>query len=195
MAHLALIRAARKQAHLDEILVLLDLQAMDKRRLGATWEERITMLEILFEKDPKISIGVANRGLFFDKIEPLRCLYAASTEFTFIVGFDTILRVMDKKYYADKRTCLEELFSRSQFLVANRGAREKEDLETLLGTRENERYRTKVSFFTLPKRYAFLSSSYVRGRIREGRGVKKLVPAPILRFIEKTRVYTEKRYS
>ena len=194
MAHLALIRAARKQAHLDEILVLLDLQAMDKRLLGATWEERITMLEILFRRDPRISIGLANRGLFLDKIELLRSLYPASTRFTFIVGFDTILRVMDKNYYRDKKKSLDELFSQSRFLVANRGAQEKEDFENLFGKRENGRYKSRVSFFTLPEKYRFLSSSFVRGRIRDGKGVRKLVPAPILRFIEKTELYTEKKY-
>ena len=191
MAHLALIRAARKQAHLDEILLLLDLQAMDKRLLGATWEERITLLEILFRRDPKISIGLANRGLFLDKMEPLRSLYSASTEFTFIIGFDTILRVMDKKYYKHRKKSLDGLFSQSRFLVANRGAQEEEDFERLLGARENERYRKKVSFFTLPERYTFLSSTRVRKEAREGRSIAGLVPISVLRFIEERALYTD----
>ncbi len=191
MAHLALIRAAKKQTQLGEILVLLDLQAMDKRVIGATWEERITMLEVLFQRDPKISIGLANRGLFFDKIEPLRGQYPASTEFTFIVGFDTILRVMDKKYYENEKKSLDELFRQSRFLVANRGAQEKEDFEKLFGKRD-WRYRNRVSFFTLPERYTFLSSSFVRGRISEGRPIVGLVPGPVLRFIEERALYTDK---
>ena len=150
------------------------------------------MLEVLFQRDPKISIGLSNRGLFLDKIGPLRILYPASTGFTFIVGFDTILRVMDKKYYKHRKKSLDELFSQSRFLVANRGAQEKEDFEKLFAKRENKRYKNKVSFFTLPEGYTFLSSSFVRGRISEGKPIVGLVPGPVLRFIEERALYTER---
>jgi nicotinic acid mononucleotide adenylyltransferase len=192
-AHVALIREARKQAGLDEILILLDLQAMDKRLVGATWEERIAMLDILFRRDPDISIGLSNRGLFFDKLGPLRNLYPpAFTEFIFIVGFDTILRVMDKKYYADSKESLDKLFSQSRFLVANRGAQEEKDFEKIWGAAENDRYRKRVAFFTLPDRHAFLSSSLVRREASEGRPIAGFVPISVLRFIEERGLYTDK---
>jgi len=51
-AHVALVREARKQYGLDEVLVLLDLQAMDKRIFGASLAHRLFMLSLLFRRDP-----------------------------------------------------------------------------------------------------------------------------------------------
>lgn len=192
-AHVALIREARKQTHLDEILVVLDLQAMDKKLIGATWEDRIAMMEVLFRKDPMISIGLSNRGLFLDKLEPLKRLYPSPIEFTFIVGFDTLIRILDKKYYKNRKRSLDELFEQSQFLVANRDEYEERVFEILFRKRENKRYREKMTYFSLPKRFGCLSSSLVRKRIIEGRSVGEWVPAGIARFIKETGLYAEKR--
>ena len=188
-AHLALIREARKQIHLDEILVLLDLQAMDKRFTGATWEDRIAMVGTLFGKDPTISIGLSNRGLFLDKIEPLRRVYPSPATVTFIVGFDTIIRILDKKYYKKRKKSLDELFEQSRFLVANRDDYEETAFKLLFRKRENKRYQGKVSFFPLPKRYGSLSSSSVRNRIAEGRSINDLVPISVLRYIKRNGIY------
>jgi nicotinate (nicotinamide) nucleotide adenylyltransferase len=188
-AHLALIREARERIHLDEILVLLDLQAMDKRFTGATWEERIAMLEILFQKDTTISIGLSNRGLFLDKIGPLRAVYPSPTRFTFIVGFDTVIRILDKKYYRNRKKSLDELFEQSRFLVANRDDYEETAFELLFRKRENKRYQEKIGFFLLPKKYGSLSSSSVRNRIAEGRSINDLVPISILRYIKRNGIY------
>jgi len=188
-AHLALIREARKQIHLGEILVLLDLQAVDKRLTGATWEDRIAMLGTLFEKDPTISIGLSNRGLFLDKIGPLRRVYPSPTRFTFIVGFDTIIRILDKKYYKNRKKSLDELFEQSRFLVANRDDYEETAFEILFRKRENKRYQEKIAFFPLPTRYGSLSSSFVRNRIAEGRSINDLVPISILRYIKRNGIY------
>ncbi len=127
-AHLALIKEAKKQGHLDEILILLDIQAMDKDPVGAAFEDRLAMLRKAFGRDPKVSIGLSNRGLFLEKIKPLRTYYPAPISFSFIVGFDTILRVMDKKYYPNRKRSLDELLSQSRFLAANRGDQERDGL-------------------------------------------------------------------
>jgi nicotinamide-nucleotide adenylyltransferase len=182
-AHVALIREARKAAQLDEILVLLDLQAMDKKWMGASYEDRVAMLESVFKRDPRVSIGVSNRGLFLDKIAPLRDLYPPPIRFTFIGGFDTILRVFDKKYYRDRKKSLDELFGRSRFLVANRDEYEESAFEFLFRKRESKQYRNRITFLTLPARFSFVSSSSVRERIAQGRPIKGLVPIPILRYI------------
>jgi nicotinate (nicotinamide) nucleotide adenylyltransferase len=188
-AHLALIREARERIHLEEILVLLDLQAMDKRFTGVTWEDRVAMLGTLFEKDPTVSIGLSNRGLFLEKIGLLRRVYPFRTRLTFIVGFDTIIRILDKKYYKSRKRSLDELFEQSQFLVANRDDAEETAFELLFRKRENKRYQKKVSFFPLPKRYVSLSSSSVRNRIAEGRSIDDLVPISVLRYIKRSGLY------
>ncbi|MEI9475800.1 MAG: nicotinate-nicotinamide nucleotide adenylyltransferase [Deltaproteobacteria bacterium] len=188
-AHLALIRKARRGGHLDEVLVLLDAQAMDKKIIGADLEDRVIMLKILFQKDPKVSIGISSRGLFVEKMLPLKRMYPFSVSFIFIVGFDTILRVMDKRYYSNRDETLDRLFGLCEFLVANRDGKEENSFEEFFGRDENQRYRDKVSFVTLPSRFSFLSSSLIRENLREGKPVQDWVPVPVLRFIQKKGLY------
>jgi nicotinate (nicotinamide) nucleotide adenylyltransferase len=192
-AHLALIRKAKRLGNLDEILVLLDAQAMDKKILGAELLDRVIMLKRLFQKDPKISIGISNRGFFVEKLLPLRKVYPSPISFTFIVGFDTILRVMDKRYYSNRDETLDRLFDLCEFLVANRDGKEGNSFEDFFDREENQGYRDKVLFITLPSGYSFLSSSLVRKNLREGKPIQNWVPSPVLRFIEETGLYN-KRY-
>jgi len=191
-AHVALIREATKRFKLDEVLVLLDLQAMDKRIVGAPLEDRLKMLTLLFKRHSRVSLGLSNRGLFMEKLTPLRSLYPLPIGFVFIVGFDTILRVMDRKYYKDGREELDSLFDDSRFICANRGDGERRAFETLFGYSENRRYARSISFFALPKKFSFVSSSLVRQRIKEGKPVKDLVPPSILRFIEREKLYKKR---
>ena len=190
-AHVALVRKALTKGDLNEILVLLDAQAMDKEITGAPLEGRLIMLKRLFQRDPKVSIGISNRGLFVEKVMPLRILYPSADLF-FIVGFDTILRVMDKKYYRNCSKTLSELFSQCQFMVANRENQETGAFESLFCNRTNKRYRERVSFFTLPRKYSFLSSSLIRERIAKGKGVHGLVPASVLALIKQKGLYRRK---
>jgi len=191
-AHVALIRRASRVGHLDEILVLLDAQAMDKEIVGAKLEDRVIMMKRLFQQDPKISIAVSNRGLFVEKLAPLRVFYPAPIAFTFILGCDTILRVMDRKYYKKREESLDKLFGESHFLVGNRGGRDREIYESLFQHSDNEKYKAKVSFIALPDKLSSISSSLIRDRLREGKPVRDLVPSPVLRFIEETGLYTER---
>jgi nicotinamide-nucleotide adenylyltransferase len=188
-AHLALIRKARRLGDLDEMLVLLDAQAMDKSIIGGRLEDRVLMLKMLFQKDPRVSIGISNRGLFVEKLEPLRAVYPSPIAFTFIVGFDTILRVMDKRYYSNRDTILDRLFSQVEFLVANRDANEARSFEDIFRKEENQPYRDKVSFITLPSRFSHVSSSLIRKNFQDGKPVRECVPASVLRFIQRKGLY------
>jgi nicotinate (nicotinamide) nucleotide adenylyltransferase len=192
LAHLALIKEAMKQSRLDEILILLEIQAMDKEPVGAALEDRLTMLKKTFGRDPKVSIGLSNRGLFLEKLKPLRPLYPSPASFFFIVGFDTIVRVLDKKYYQNRSRSLEALFSQCRFLVANRHEDQERALEILFRRREIKAYKERVSFITLPERFSSVSSTLVREKIVKGQSIDQLVPASILQFIKKKRLYSEK---
>jgi nicotinate (nicotinamide) nucleotide adenylyltransferase len=192
MAHLALIREAKKQGRLDEILLLLDIQAMDKEPVGAAFEDRLAMLIKAFGRDPNISIGLSNRGRFLEKIKPLRKYYPEPILFFFIVGFDTIVRVMDKKYYHNRSRSLDALFSQCRFLVANRGEYQERALEILFCRREIKAYKEKVSFITLPERFSSVSSTLVREKIVKGKSINGLVPASIRQVIKEKKLYSEK---
>ncbi len=188
-AHLALVREARLRERLDEVLVLLDIRAMDKACADTEITDRLAMLKKAFEKDPRVSTGLSSHGLFLDKIGPLRRIYPESIDFFFIVGFDTILRIVNRKYYRSPKKSLDELFTKCRFLVANRGEAEQRDFESLFRKRENRPYAEKVSYFTLPPRFSLLSSTLVRERIAEGMPVDQFVPASVLQLIRKKGLY------
>lgn len=189
-AHLALIREARVRQRLDEVLVLLDVRAMDKECAATEFADRLAMLKKAFGRDPEVSTGISSHGLFFDKITPLRRIYPDPVDFFFIVGFDTIVRVVDRKYYRNPKKSLDELFARCRFLVANRGDLERKDFELLFQKRGNKPYMDRVSYFTLSPRFSLLSSTLVREKIAKGMPVDPFVPASVLQFIRKKGLYT-----
>ena len=189
MAHLALVRGAMKEGELDEILVLLDIQAMDKKPVEAKFDDRLKMLKGVFGRNQRVSIGLSSHGLFLEKISPLREIYPFPVELFFIVGLDTIFRVMDRKYYRNRKRSLDGLFSRSRFLVANRGELEQRAFESIFRKQENKRYLDKVSYFNLPPEFLHLSSTLVRKRIARNEPVDPFVPASVLHLIKKKGLY------
>ena len=182
-AHEALVREAKTAVPCDEILLIQDQQAMDKELSGAQVEDRLLMLLALFGADQRISVGIANRGLFLDKVEALKNRYQKDTQIYFIVGYDTITRVLHPVYYAHREESVRSLFAQARFLVANRGARGEQDLAELFGRQENQPFAARVSPLTLPAKLAKISSSEVRRRLAEGRSIRGLVPPQLEEFL------------
>ncbi len=175
-AHQALVREARKAIEFDELLLVLDQRAMDKEFFGAPLEDRLLMLLALFGDDPQISLGISNRGLFLEKVEALQKAYPPDTQIYFIVGYDTIVRVLDPKYYVDRGKALQELFSQAHFLVANRGDRDQRDLKKLFRRAENRPFAERIISIRLPSSIVCISSTLARERWAEGESVKGLIP-------------------
>lgn len=189
-AHQALVKEAGEAVPFDEILLILDRQAMDKELLGAPLEDRLLMLLALFGDDPHISLGISNRGLFLEKVEAMRKVYPRRhTQIYFIVGYDTIVRVLDHKYYGDRSKALRSLFSQARFLVANREGCEVRDLTELFGLEENRAFAARVSPLTLPAEQAWISSSEVRRRLAERKSVRGLVPPKLEELLLKRGFY------
>jgi len=162
---------------------------MDKEILGATLVDRLLMLQVLFEDRPRFSIGVSNRGLFLAKVAVLREMYPKGTDITFIVGYDTLARVFDSKYYEDREGALDRLFASVAFMVANRGDNGREAVRRLMASVENRRFEERVLFFEIPNHLAQISSNRVRQRVMEGKPFGRLVPAQVREFIEKVKLY------
>jgi nicotinic acid mononucleotide adenylyltransferase len=182
-AHQALVRKAEEALALDEILLILDQQAVGKERLGAPLEDRLLMLLVLFGADPQISVGISNRGLFLDKVDAVRTVYAVDTKIYFIVGYDTIVRVLDPQYYGDRNQSLSSLFSQARFVVANRGGCDERDLRRLFDREENLPFAERVMPLMLPPALAGISSSVVRRQLAEGKSIKGLVPPELEEFL------------
>ncbi len=191
--HMAILQRAAEIKAFKEILLVLDIHAMDKEILGATLVDRLLMVHGLFEDNPHFSVGVSNQGLFLTKAEVLKGMYPEETDITFIVGYDTIKRVFDPKYYDDREGALDQLFERCTFMVANRENQGKEALRQLMASGANRRFEGKVHFFEIPNNLAHISSSHVRQRVMEGKSFARLVPTQIGKCIKEVKLYKTDR--
>jgi nicotinic acid mononucleotide adenylyltransferase len=193
-AHQALISEAGEAVVFDEILLIVEQQAMDKERVAAPLEERLLMLLALFGADARISLGIANRGRFLEKVEAMRTVYpGGDAQIYFIVGYDTIVRVLDSKYYEDRDKALHSLFARARFLVANREGCDERDLKKLFGLQENRPFAAQVQPLTLSPALARVSSTLVRRRLAEGKSVAGLIPPQLDEFLRKQGFYGGQR--
>jgi len=188
-AHEALVRQGGAIVAFDEVLLIVDQQAMDKERRGAPFEDRLLMLLALFGADPRISLGICNRGLFLDKLDALQKVYPQETQTYFIVGYDTMVRVLDPAYYEDREKALRSLFGQARFLVANREGCDERDLNELFGLEENRPFAAQVLPLTLPPALTRISSTLVRRHLAEGKSVEGLVPPELEEFFRKQGLY------
>lgn len=191
--HVAILQRAAEIKAFKEILLVLDTHAMDKEIVGATLVDRLLMVHGLFEDYPHLSVGVSNRGLFVTKAELLKGMYPSETDITFIVGYDTMKRVFDPKYYEDREGALDQLFGSCTFMVANRENQGREALQQLIASGTNWRFKDKVHFFEIPNHLASISSSHVRQRVKEGKSFARFVPTQIGECIKEVKLYKTDR--
>jgi nicotinamide-nucleotide adenylyltransferase len=189
-AHIEVIAEARKY-ELGEILLVLDIVNIDKSTFGASLEDRLLMLLLFFAGDEEISVALSSHGLFLDKVGALQGKYPPATGIVYLVGYDTIVRILDKKYYRDREAALTELFADSEFLVAGRSGAEEQAVADLLEREENRRFGHKIKAIKITSFASTISATEVRQRTRKGEPITGLVPVAIARLIEQLQLYKE----
>ncbi len=92
------------------LLLLLATQNADKARIPASLEDRLVMMtlfahELLFDVQqaapPLIDIGLIKQPYFHDKAAALdeSGIYPGSPQQVHLIGFDTLIRIFNNKYY------------------------------------------------------------------------------------------------
>jgi nicotinamide-nucleotide adenylyltransferase len=188
-AHRLLVEKARTVDLIDEILLILDRKSVDKGIFGASLEERLWMILLCFESDPTVSVAFTNRGLFSEKLTLVMKAYPDNTMIRFIVGYDTLIRVLDAKYYKNRDDSLSGLFADSHFLVAPRGRVGINGIKRLLNRRENRPFAKRITLFEIPSSVRQLSSSRIRNDIHEERNIDDRVPPEILSYLRTKGLY------
>lgn len=183
VAHTKMIEDAYKQFELDEILLLLAKANVDKEVFGLPLEGRILTLKGYAEDGNSMSIGLSSHGRYIDKVRALKDVYPEDTEFHFIVGYDTLVRIFDAKYYTDMNAELKVLFSQCRFIVANRDNVSIEKIKAYLNQPSLQSYRRYISYLILPDFYAEISSTDVRNRIERGETISHLVPSVVEHYL------------
>lgn len=134
LAHAKLVKLALEHyAHIGSqaisILFLLATNNADKSAQDITsLARRLDMMQLLaqdiLDSSPlqSISLGITKHARFVDKLHALNSLNHGTT-YTFLIGFDTLVRILDPKYYDPNiplAQSLLPLMDNASFLVLSR---------------------------------------------------------------------------
>ena len=192
LAHVKMIEAAQADFNLEEVLLLLAKANVDKDVFGLSLADRLLTLKLYAVSRENFSVAVCSHGRFIEKIEALQIVYPHNTHFSFIVGYDTFVRIFDPKYYTDMHGALQALFDQCRLIVANRNKDNVDSVRKFLDTPEHRRYASYIDLVELPSFYAGISSTAVRIRLERGDSIDHLVPPMIQEFIRATHAYRPK---
>lgn len=183
VAHIKMIEEAQTKYQLDEVLLLLAKANVDKDVYGLPLAGRILTLIRYTEERKDISVGISSHGRYIDKVEALDDIYPDKTEFHFIVGYDTLIRIFDPKYYTDIKSELMHLFSHCCFIVANRDNVNIETIRQFVAQPSIKPFSTSINYLILPDFYVDISSTQVRNHIKDGEDISHLVPTFLTEFL------------
>lgn len=165
LAHLALAHAAL--GTVDEVLFVLPREFPHKTYLGASFDQRIAMLEAALSREPAISIGASDGGLFAEIAAECRAAYPPDVRLTFLCGRDAAERIAGWDYGTP-----------GAFAAMLR------DFDLLVAARSGEyqpppHYSTAISTLPLDSPLDHISATEVRDRLFRGEPWEHLVPAAI----------------
>lgn len=187
-AHREVLIQAIRDFSPDEVVVMMDIHHADKSVEDASLEERFEMMRIAFEGIKNLSLGVSSRGLFVEKLEFIRRLWK-SEEITFLVGMDTMMRILSPSFYSDPDSAFKKLFENSKFIVAERKDMDERAIKVAFQSKNLERFLEKISVLKTPSDLKDISSTEVRERIKRGESVKEFLPKGVEDFIKERGLY------
>ena len=184
LAHTRMMEDTVAEYQLDELLLLLAKANVDKTVFGLPLAARLLTVKKYAESRQAFSVGVSSHGRYIDKVIALASIFPPDTEFYFIVGYDTLVRIFDTKYYTDFHAELQALFVSARFIVANRAEADIQAIATFMAQPEICEYASYVSSILLPDVYAYMSSTEVRELLARGEAIEHLVPPSVLAMLE-----------
>ncbi|KAG0238038.1 hypothetical protein BGW42_007592 [Actinomortierella wolfii] len=205
LAHYHLLKAAARQGALgcDAILLLLAMNNVDKGQTGASALERLEMMEALAhecisndqEEAPlrHMAVGLTIHARFIDKARPILENYPPNTvQLLWIMGHDTLTRLLDPKYYKDIKADLSPFFQHNRAICSTRpnyGTRE--DLEKVVQQSGHADRVTLVEIDAEDDAIPNMSSTIVRKAVenKDWDSVKRSVMPSVQRVIESNGLY------
>lgn len=184
MAHAALVREGSRHIPAGEILLLLAIANVDKSGEGLPWARRFELLLRFAGSRPRLSVAAVHHGRFVDKLEAIRTAYPEATRVVFLLGFDTLVRLFDPKYYGDRKGSLTRLFDGSECIVANRGTDAPGAVEGFLARPDVAPFADRIHPIRLPGDLAAVSATEVRARLARKESIAGVVPPEIRPSLE-----------
>lgn len=168
-AHVALARAALAQV--GEVVFVLPHTFPHKTYEGASFEDRVRMLEAALEDNPRFSIAASRGGLFIEIARECREVYGPSAELFLLCGRDAAERIVGWDYGEPGE--IQRQLSEYRLLVAPRQG----------GYEPPADLKAGVCLLEIEGGYDDVSATLVRERIRGGGEWESLVPPQIVETV------------
>lgn len=186
--HFGHLRAAEEVLQgfgLERVIFVPSGRPPHKPALEVTLPEHRYLMVLLATADnpqfevSRMEIDRAGPSYTLDSLREMRRMFSSEKALYFITGLDAILEIGTWNGY-------RELFDLADFIAVTRpgyGVQALSDLEKTLG----EQSFAKVHPF--PVTLLAIASSDIRRRVREGKSIRYLVPDPVVKYVEKERLY------
>jgi nicotinic acid mononucleotide adenylyltransferase len=184
LAHFRLIEVGIATAGATCGAALLTTRNVAKEVDGSPLEHRVGMLTAATHH----AVLVGNSARFVDQAAALRRAYPSPT-IDFVVGYDTLVRIFQARYYADMPGELEPFFAAHRVVATNRAEHGLDEVERYLaGNSLARRFRDRILLAEVDADAAHLSST--NARERTGRGHDAMgVPPEVAEYIRRHRLY------
>ncbi|KAA8903172.1 cytidylyltransferase [Sphaerosporella brunnea] len=120
-AHLSLLSRSGTSPT-TRVLLLLATQNADKPPAPASFEDRLAMMHLFAASVPlQVDIAITKHARFLDKAAELERVYPGAEQ-TYLTGYDTLIRLLDTKYYPPNHTLqpLESFFNLNRVVCTMR---------------------------------------------------------------------------
>ncbi|CAR29051.1 hypothetical protein ZYGR_0W00790 [Zygosaccharomyces rouxii] len=110
------------------VLLLLSVNNADKAPKPATFDKRMEMMCLMADnlqtKNISTSVGITTSAKFVDKDRIIREHFSSRGLISYLVGFDTIVRILDPKYYLPQSLseALKEFMASTNFFCLTRNS-------------------------------------------------------------------------
>lgn len=180
LAHQYMVQWALEKGGFGGVIIILDLHHADKPLQEAHIVDRYLMAKLAFDLQDTVLIGLCSHGLFLHKAVALSRLFPSPARWSFLVGEDTLGRILDPKFYQNPSEELDALFSEVSFVVFERPGFSLKGLPRHL------------PWVPSPRQIQGVSSSCVRTRRRLNLPWKEFLCPEVAKFIERTCLYLER---
>ena len=127
-AHLGLALSSLTPSVPSTVLLLLAIQNADKAAKPATFDHRLEMMQLLAKRIERTSssttalIALSKHPIFVNKAKEVTLAFPSAKQFVWLVGYDTLIRILDKKYYSGTvEESLRVFWEKNRLVCAIRG--------------------------------------------------------------------------
>lgn len=167
-AHLAIAEASLKVC--DEVLFVLPRSFPHKEYRGATFEQRLSMLQTLIDERPRFGLATSDRALFIDLARECHSELGTDVDLWFLCGRDAAERIVNWDY--GTAGAIDQMLSEFGLLVVRRKG------EYVPPPHLRDRIQTLET-----EDCSEVSATRVRELVQSGGGWRQMVPEEIASMV------------